>query len=587
MEFSGFQSSVLVESKLELLLSDASPTLESLFSQPDFLSKLHIGQPKLINFLSQQHVVTKILVYLSKLGNPRKQSHAECYEYPFYAFSVLSNCHPSITKTLLENKANLDALFNITMIEGGEYVTCHGYAQGIYKNLLSDGNSLIEEFVRIMNENYKEYLFPYTRNLHRANAEMIAATLASFNFKLRKIQEKLFEDLIDLNFDVIGVSKNYEEIADNLKKILEAITAEGFVYKARLTAQLLSFKIKEPQNPHHLLCVLKAKVAFLIYNLRSDQLTSQIPVNNLLSCYRAVANQPGAKNCLILLLELLKLASQQEKFINCFDHSVIKTLLEVIKETNFSDIIHSSIFKTLNNLKDLISANKDNRRLIIDFILSNTHAARLPHKAAKHPNKISLHFIAQLIQLIDPVFEEISLEKLKKDLCPEFGKLCFNAEDSNFDELSDVKIVLKDSSGGLKLLRSGFEDRRFNDEEEIAPVELLSDIEKFSAGSLVIQKDLFDSLVVEAVKPSTILSDIQIEEEQSAKGVSNLILPLKQGEKRKVYRPKSPYIQKESNDESDKELKKRLFSPEGHNINRKPRLLDSYDEIKGRTNGFS
>lgn len=583
MEFSGLRTSSLVESKLDSLLSDTEPTLESLFEQPDFISKLHLSDSKLIEYLSRESTISQIMVYLSTIGDPAKQTYAECYHYPFFAFNVLSNCHPTITRAFLSYKLHLDALFSITKLEGDEYTTCHGYAQGIYKNLLSDGNPLNDEFVLILVDNYEKYLLPFLRNLNIANAEMIAATLTSYHFKLKKTQENLFEDLVAFNFEILKESDHYEDLANNIKKILETVANEGFIYKSQLNDQILPIIITHTKNLDHQLHILKAKLAFFTYNVKSDVLMHMPDVCDLYNHYYIIEKQFGSKGILVLMLDFFKLASKNHNLNISFNSKIIGELISLVKKNCYNDVIHFSIFSTLANLRYKIIESKETYRIVVDFLLNSKSLGRVPNKVSKRPNHVSLSFINDLAKLLlNAEIQDKSLSMLKSELSAEFGKLCFAddlTEISNVDDLSDVKVLSKDSSGYYKLAKSGIEDRRFRDEEDIAPPELLSDIEKFSAGSLVIQMDLFDSLVIDEPKPMEELIDIKINEDSTNNETGNLILPLKQNEIRRSYRPKSPHIRRGSHDEIDKEFKNRLFSPEPSLITRKSRFNDSYNDL--------
>ena len=582
MEFSELRTSSLVESKLDELLSDVEPILENIFEQPDFLNKFYLGQSKLIEFLAGEKTLQKIMDYLTKLGDPEKQSHAECYHYPFYAFTVLSNCHPLITRAFLSYKKYIDILFQITSLEGDAYLTCHGYAQGIYKNLLSDNNPLSDEFVKIIVEDYEKYIIPLTKNLNRANAEIIAATLTFHHYKLKKSQEELFNELIKTNYAILNVNDQYEEITDNIKKILDTVVAEGFAYQPQLIATDIAGLIESNIEPERKHCMFKAHLLLLIYAVKTEQLHSPINLLELFELYYSLKKIVNSKSNLILILDLLKFISQHQELKSNIEHTIIKELLTVVENNRFNDIIHSTVFAILCNIIDFIVNNDKSKIMIIDFVLDIRSRSRLPAKAARNPNPISLNFIKELTKAISAHSTINELEGVNKELLLEYSKLCFEnelEEYSQIDESSEVKPVLKDSSGVYKLSKSSISDKRFRDEEEIAPPELLSDVEKFSAGSLVIQQDLFDSLVIDEAKPTEELIDIQIGEKEVSKSDGNLVLPLKQSEKIRSYRPKSPYICRGNYPEGNKDLKQRLFSPEPLIVKHSNQFNDSYNDI--------
>ncbi len=140
---------------------------------------------------------------------------------------------------------------------------------------------------------------------------------------------------------------------------------------------------------------------------------------------------------------------------------------------------------------------------------------------------------------------------------------------------SDVTVAIRNENGKLEIDRLGSEDKRMRDEENIMAPELLSDYEKLSSGSLIIQNNLFDSFVMEEpdIKETDERYNIPIK--------SGLSLPINSKITRKTYRSKSPNINRRNRiaDDGEFDLKGRLFSPDISSI-RPKQMENSKSDVK-------
>ena len=95
------------------------------------------------------------------------------------------------------------------------------------------------------------------------------------------------------------------------------------------------------------------------------------------------------------------------------------------------------------------------------------------------------------------------LEDWKKELAKRFSKIAIEdsfIEESGFGEESDVQVVMLNINSKMEIVDHTSNPKLLVGEEDLEAPELLSDSEKFSSGSLVVQKDLFDSFIIQEPK---------------------------------------------------------------------------------------
>jgi len=85
-----------------------------------------------------------------------------------------------------------------------------------------------------------------------------------------------------------------------------------------------------------------------------------------------------------------------------------------LKDFPFKDIIHFILFKIIENKMDIINKTPNLQSILIDFILKNKNDLAIPYETKKKINKISLHFINNLIKNID--MKGIKDKKIKENI---------------------------------------------------------------------------------------------------------------------------------------------------------------------------
>lgn len=578
MNFSEFDSESVVEDELDKILAN-NPNLESLFELPNFMNGLYMGRDNLITFLSQKKVILKLLDFIAVLGDKNKQTKERCYHYPFYSFSVLSNINERIIKSFLSEEELLDYFFKITLIKGEEHLTSQGYVAAVFKNWLNELNPLFDEFVELIVKNYDKYIKPLLDNFHKSNAEIVSVILTSFHHRLKETQQRLFEQLLETYMSKKKVKKEcFTDYIQNTIDLVNKLKNEDFKYKCKIKYNTNISEIEDSQEAE-LSYMLKFTV--LSYLAKIGFMKKLISPTELLLSYKSYSNSSNYTKIVITNLDFFKLISGELSFSEDLNTAFVQQLFKMVWEFPYKDIIHSMIFQILTNLGKHLNGCNESYYATIDFYKKAKSVCLIPQKNKNKLNPVSLKFIHDLMLKTPIVLKDKKLmEELgdwKEQLTNEFKRLLFDESSITFSmnmSESDVKVAIRNDNGKLEIDRSGSEDKRMRDEENIMAPELLSDYEKLSSGSLVIQNTLFDSFVME--EPDIKKSDDNLDKPSK----SGLSLPIKNTIIRKTYRSKSPNISRKNriDDDGEFDLKGRLFSPD---VSMKPkRIENSKSDIK-------
>ena len=533
------QNSPEPESKLEDLIKNEA-SLEELFDDPLYLEEITFQNENLFKYLAKDKIIKKLFNYIYIPKITEKTNFEKISKYSFYAYSTIANCSSEITSIIIKNPIHLKNLFSLINKNDENTITSRGYFQMIIKNMLSDLNPYLNQFIKVLKINPELYIFPLIKNLTKANSEIIKDILGTNEKKIKKLQLCVFEFLLFfyLNEQFDNDNKNIDDIFDNIIDIFHFLNIqEELIYNYKLKYEYTLYSDEYVNKKKFSEQIYYLKLALLRYIAITKQIkTCKNPEKFLLS-FRKFKKSKKIFFYLKELLEFFSVLSTNKEFFKNVNLEFYKNLLSILEEFPYKDILHKIIFQILFNSKENINKNKKTLLLITNFILLQEKNLKFPNEKKKSQNKISLHNIYNLLKEIDlkKIENKENSENLQiyRDLLSTlFTKLCFTEEINDFSEVeehSDVELVLKKDFHLYKnkKKRSIPNDKRFHYEDDIMQPELISnpeidrinneifenknesDLFKSENKGNLIDSDFSDFENLEEKNPLTVLNDFK------------------------------------------------------------------------------
>ena len=521
------------DSKLEELIKNQA-SLEDLFEDPLYLDEVTYQNPELFQYLANDQIITKLFNYIYTPKTNKNKNFQKLSKYSFYAYSTIANCSSEITSLIIKNPNHLKKLFSLINKNDEESITSRGYFQTIIKNMLSDLNPHLNQFIKVLKINPELYIFPLIKNLTKANSEIIKDILGTNEKKIKKLQLCVFEFL--LFFYLNEQFEDREDIEDIFENIIDIFhflnVQEDLIYKYKLKYEYTLYSDEYVNKKKYSEQIYFLKLALLRYIAITEQIKQCKNPEKFLLSYRDFKKSKKLFFYLKELLEFFAVLSKNKEFFQTANFEFYQNLLSVIKEFPYKDIFHKLIFQILTNSKSFINKNKKTLTLLTDFIQTQQNLLNFPSQKKKtSQNKISLHNIFTLLQQINleniPNTEKRENLQIYRDLLSTlFTKLCFTEEQNEFsdvEEHSDVELVLKKDFHLYKKnknRRSIPNDKRFHYEDDIMEPELISNPEvkrinneifesKNDIGRECLDSDFSDFENMVEKNPLTVLNDFK------------------------------------------------------------------------------
>jgi hypothetical protein len=437
-------------SEINNLIKDGTP-LETLFEQPTFLDEFYSQQSYLVEYLSRLDVVQKLVSYITEVDDFEKNSYTSACHYPFYAFTIFSNCNVKITEILYNNEELLSDLLFVGSKNPDQYITSQGYLFGMVKNWLAPTNPLADTFIKILKSQSEKFVLPLIHHLCRSNAEIIKEILSSNAENFHDYQASIFEYVIyfylNEKFDADFVEAN-SEVFQNLFSIFKFLTEESikFEYKKNYIQKL--FYIKCIKNQDLLFELSYFRVIVLNYLAKTKQIKSQVIDIVFANQYNNFELRSQRIAYLVSILSFYRLLSANPEFLEFVKIEFVEFLVGLLRFAPKNDILHFNLVSTLTNISGWINSNPQALFNTCSFIF-NEHSliASQPDRKQVGPSFISTHFLGKILdkldveRLADPRLK-YQINQLKQLYTQIFKKLCFEGVNESAISLKRANIKL-------------------------------------------------------------------------------------------------------------------------------------------------
>jgi hypothetical protein len=451
MDFWSTYGGEIKHSEINSLIKN-NASLETLFEQPTFLDEFYSQQAYLIEYLSRPEVVRQLVSYITEVDDFNGKSYTTACHFPFYAFTIFSNCNVKVTEVLFGSEELLSQLMQVGSKDHDQYITSQGYLFGMIKNWLAPTNPLLETFVRILKNNSERYVLPLVQNFFRSNSEIIKEILSSNVENFQAYQSSVFDYLIyfylNEKFNRALVTAN-PEIFQNLFAVFKYLTDESikFEYKKNYISKL--FLVKNIKYREFAYELVYFRLVILNYLAKTMQVQSCAIDFGFMNLYKSFSLRSQQITFLVVASNLLRLLSANKEFEGCFSIETLEYLFDVLKFAPSNDILHFNVATILQNMSGWINSSPQNLAIVCSFVVgSNNFAAAQSssnNNKYKNPAYLSTHFLSKIldrlaIERLGDEKQRNQMNQLKSAYFKNFKKLCFDGVNESVISLKKPTI---------------------------------------------------------------------------------------------------------------------------------------------------
>jgi len=437
MDFWTTYGGEIKHSEINNLIKNNAP-LETLFEQPTFLDEFYSQQSYLIDYLSQPDIVRRLVAYITDVDDFYGKSYTKDCHYPFYAFTIFSNCNVKISEVLFNSEELMTRLMQVGSKDHDQFITSQGYLFGMIKNWLAPTNPQLEVFIRILKNNSEKYVLPLVQNFSRSNAEIIKEILSSSVENFQAYQSSVFDYLIyfylNEKFNRALVTAN-PEIFQNIFAVFKYLTDESikFEYKKNYIPKL--FVVKNIKYREFAYELVYFRLVILNYLAKTMQIQS-CPIDfAFMNLYKSFSTRIQQVTFLIIASNFLRLLSANKEFEGNLSVEFLEYLFEALKFAPTNDILHFNVAAILQNIGAWINSSQQTLAIVCSFIVgSNNFAAAQSssnNNRYKNPSYFSSHFLSKILDrlVIEKLPDErqrTQMNQIKSAYLKNFKKLCFD-----------------------------------------------------------------------------------------------------------------------------------------------------------------
>lgn len=419
-------------------LIKSNATLETLFEQPTFLDEFYSQQAYLIDYLSQPDVVRKLVSYITEVDDFYGKSYTKACHYPFYAFTIFSNCNVKVTDVLFNSEEMMTKLMQVGSKDHDQFITSQGYLFGMIKNWLTPTNPQLDTFIRILKNNSEKYVLPLVQNFCRSNAEIIKEILSSNVENFQTYQSSVFDYLIyfylNEKFNRALATAN-PEIFQNLFAVFKYLTDESvkFEYKKNYISKL--FLVKNIKYREFAYELIYFRLVILNYLAKTMQVQSCAIDFEFMNSYKNFATRVQQVSFLIVASNFFRLLSANKEFESCLSVEFLEFLFEALKFAPTNDILHFNVATILQNISSWINSSQQTLTIVCSFVVGSNNMATAQSSSNnnkyKNPSYFSSHFLSKIldrlaIEKLGDERQRSQMNQLKSAYLKNFKKLCFD-----------------------------------------------------------------------------------------------------------------------------------------------------------------
>jgi hypothetical protein len=424
----------------------------AVFTHQDFHYSLNMRYEYLIEFLSKPATLVQTVTLFQSNKPVDPSDFALSCKIAYYAHLVLASNIEKVVKTLLDHREILQAVFSIASKDPADNLTSQGYLHEIFKALINDANNHKVEIFKALSENNLQMLIPMIHNLSAANAASLKELLTSRSEEAGPLQNQTFNYLVDYflqekkdqNLDFTLDEFTFE----NLVMIFQALTSDKKSLDVTCCDSHAFISVFRSENTFKSEYSLHFRIILTRYWAAIGRSSDYSNVAEVYPAFAEILNSNGKFLLKKDVLELLRVITNSPSFTPSIDELFLALVYGCINNSPHNDVIQSYCFKTLEQILGSLSGHTAVHGDIGKFIIAAYRQARVPNVSSKFPNKISLHFIGQILSKINLslIFDEElvdAIESARASLKSFFTPFDTEASSGTLSDFSSIVKIIK------------------------------------------------------------------------------------------------------------------------------------------------
>lgn len=390
-------------------------SLGTVFAHKDFQYSLNMRYDFLIEFLSKPDILMETVSLFQSNVPAEPSDYILSCKIAFCAHLVFASNIPQIVRALLDHREILDAVFSIASKDPTANLTAQGYLLEIFKALINDANAHKLEIFSALAQNDLKMLTPMIHNLSAANASCLKELLVARYDEAVGLQNKVFNYLVDyflqekqdntLDFSID------EFTFENIMMIFQALTSDKKNLEVACYDSQVFVSVFRSENAYKSEYSFHLRVILSKYWATVGQTTDYSNIAEVYPTFAEILNSQSNFPLKKDILELLKTLTKSPNFTSTLDESFLDLVYGCISSAPYNDVIQNYCFQILGQILSSLHNHPSVHLHVGRFIVAAYRQTKVPNVSSKFPNKISLHFIGQILtKLNTSVIENTDIE---------------------------------------------------------------------------------------------------------------------------------------------------------------------------------
>lgn len=357
-----------------------NPPVEDVLLHDSFLALLNAPEDALIDYLSQQTKLRKIVDFIRLADEEPSLKSKSAIVLSQRASYVLGAGNLKISAALFINETLVLSFMDIIKFNWATHSTSQGYFLEICKSLLQTFDVQKKMILAMFENSNNRYLLMLIENMTPSNCSLLkylVSDIYGLSFERRNIAfNYLVFYFLNNKFEEQGDRLTDELMFVNVYDFIDYLLSEQitFEYKKKYISNL--FNVNSINSKQYFLPLLKLRLLLLKYLLKTKQLKEIENAGIFLQKLIEFSVSLGSSQLLKEALTFFLIASELPTFSSCLDTLFFVSLGTVFEKYPKMDVAHVIVVKiTLNVVPNLIKSVDANIVLSKLFITADKYAS--------------------------------------------------------------------------------------------------------------------------------------------------------------------------------------------------------------------